>query len=68
VTHSRALVEQLVPVKPHYIYLGQPSVKAPLTLEDWLQCPVRPRDPALLKQESFKRFKAIQKILDRAKP
>jgi hypothetical protein len=68
VTHSKALVEQLVPVNPHYVYLGQTSEHAPQTLDDWLKQPIRPRDPALLKKESFKRFKAIQKILDQIKP
>jgi hypothetical protein len=67
VTHSRALVEQLVAVNPHYIHLGQPSNEAPQTLEEWLRRPIKPRDPSRLSDESHKRFKAIQKIIDRVK-
>lgn len=63
-THSRALVEQLLPVKPHYLHLGVPSDEAPPSLRDWLDRPIVPISPEKVSDASQKRFKAIQKILN----
>lgn|SRR5574338_615911 len=65
VSHSRALVRELLPAKPHYLHVG--SEEAPPTLEAWLERPIVARPIEQLKAESFKRFKAIQKILDRVR-
>lgn len=63
VTHSRALIQELLPAKPHYLHLG--SENAPATLEEWVNRPIVARPLEQLKEESFKRFKAIQEILNR---
>lgn len=63
VTHSRALVQELLPANPHYLHLG--SKDAPDTLEAWVNRPIVARPIEQLKEESHKRFKAIQKILNR---
>lgn len=63
VTHSRALVTQLLPVKPHYVHLGDGD--PPPTLEAWIDRPVVPRDIAQLGELSHARFRKIQKILAR---
>jgi hypothetical protein len=68
VTHNKALVEQLLPVNPYYVHLGKAPNDAPQTLSAWIKSPVKPRDPELLSKESHRRFKAIQAILDQAKP
>jgi hypothetical protein len=65
VTHNRALVERLVPAKPHYLYLG--SENPPRTLEEWLARPVVARPIDQLKEESQRRFKLIQRVLNRSK-
>lgn len=62
VTHSKALVSQLLPVEPHYIYFG--DGEAPVSLAHWIEQPVIPRDIEELAELSHKRFKKIQKILD----
>lgn len=63
VTHSRALVRELLPAKPHYLHLG--SVEAPLDLNAWLDQRVKPRDLSKLGEESHRRFKRIQRLLNR---
>ena len=63
VTHSKALVSQLLPVEPHYIYFG--DSEAPASLEHWIEQPAIPRDIEELGKLSHPRFKKIQKILDR---
>jgi hypothetical protein len=68
VTHNKALVSQLLDVNPHYLHLGVDPEKAPKTLSEWFERPVKPRDIQELQVESRKRFKLIQKILDRVKP
>ena len=65
VTHSKALVSQLLPAKPHYVYFG--DGKPPATLAQWVDRPVVPRDITTLGDISHKRFRRIQKILDRLK-
>ncbi len=62
VTHSKALVSQLLPVEPHYIHFG--DGEPPATLADWLTQPIKPRDIEKLGEQSHARFKKIQKILD----
>lgn len=64
-THSRALVETLLPLDPHYIHLG--AKKPPITLQAWLDRPIKPISPKAVQDLSLKRFRAIQKILDRKK-
>jgi hypothetical protein len=62
-THSRALVEHLLPVRPHYIHLGCAPDQAPPTLQAWLERRVVPVSPEGLLEASRARFQAIQKIL-----
>lgn len=68
VTHNKALVSQLFDVNPHFLHLGVDPEKAPHSLVEWFERPVKPRNIDKLHEESRKRFKAIQKILDRKKP
>lgn len=68
VSHSRALVRELLPAKPFYLHLGVESEQAPPTLDAWLERPIVPRDPEELRGLSRKRFKAIQAILNTVKP
>ncbi len=65
VTHSRALVRELLPVKPHYLYLGDAA--GPRTFVEWLNRPIEPRPIETLHEESMRRFRMIRKILDRVK-
>lgn len=65
VTHSKALVRELLPLAPHYLHLG--SEDAPKTLFDWLQTPVTPRHPDELLEAGHRRFKLIQTILNRVR-
>lgn len=67
-THSRQLVSQLAPLKPHYIHLGTPAPKAPPTIDAWLNRKIVPISPEKLKEKSLTRFRAIQAILNRNKP
>ena len=64
-THSRALVEQLLPLDPHYVYLGCDADKAPTTLYDWLKQPIVPADLEALREKMLTRFRAITKLLHR---
>jgi hypothetical protein len=61
ITHRKALVQELLRVKPHYLYLGSDS--CPESLEAWVNAPpvVRPLEDVL--GDSHKRFKAISAIL-----
>lgn len=63
VTHSRALVQELLPAEPHYLHFG--SSDPPATLQAWLSREIKPKSLDLLKEESRKRFKLIQTILNR---
>jgi hypothetical protein len=65
VSHSKALIWELLPAKPHYLHLG--SVEAPPNLTAWLEQPVKPRDLTQLKEASHQRFKRIQRILNENK-
>jgi hypothetical protein len=62
VTHSRALVQQLVPVTPHFLYLGEENV--PPTIEDWLAAPIVPIAVDELKERSRRRWRLISTILN----
>ncbi len=64
VTHSKALVEQLVDFDPTYVHFG--DGEAPGTLKAWLKAPVVVRDIEQLAVQSRSRHVRIQKILDRA--
>jgi hypothetical protein len=66
-THSRAMVEQLVDLKPHYLHLGTDPKLAPQTLQEWLEREVVPVSPDELKEASRARFRAIQKILNKVR-
>lgn len=61
ITHRKALVRELLPAKPHYLYLG--SEDAPESLEAWVNAPpvVRPLHDVL--DDARKRFLGISRIL-----
>lgn len=63
VTHSRALVRELLPLKPHYLHLG--STRAPDTVQGWLDRKVKPRRLEGLPKASIKRFRQINEIMNR---
>lgn len=65
ITHRKALVEQLAPIQPHYLFLG--DAEAPETLTSWLTAPPVVRPLEEVKGRSRERFLAIQKILDAVK-
>lgn len=64
-THSKAMVRQLTPLNPYYLYLG--NADGPSTAEEWLSAPVVPVSLEDLAKESRKRFKDIQTLLDNGK-
>jgi energy-coupling factor transporter ATP-binding protein EcfA2 len=64
VTHSRALVSELLPANPHYLHVGTDPANAPPTLEAWVNRPIKARPIEELRDESYRRFKMIQAILD----
>lgn len=61
ITHRKALVEQLLPLKPHYCYLG--SSCPPRTIQEWIAKPVEVRDLDEIRQDSRTRYKAIQALI-----
>ena len=63
VTHSRALVQQLAPSAPHYLYLGEDNV--PETLEAWLMAPIVPISMDELFAKSKRRYRLILKIIQK---
>jgi|GEM_PF-5724138 len=63
-THSRPMVRQLLSVKPHYLHLGVPPAEAPQSLGAWLEREIVPMSLDELAEESNRRFRAIQAILD----
>lgn len=65
ITHRKALVEQLLPIEPHYLYLG--DADAPPSLDTWLAAPPVVRPLEEVQDRARKRFKAIQKVLDAVK-
>jgi len=65
VTHSRSLVRELLSAEPHFLYFG--SSEPPATLAEWVDSKPKARDIAKLGDESHRRFKMIQAILDRVR-
>lgn len=65
ITHRKALVNELLGVNPHYLFLG--SAEAPPTLADWVKAPPVVRDLQEVLEDSHKRFRAIQNVLDSLK-
>lgn len=65
VTHSKALVSQLVELNPTYVFFG--DSEPPESLAAWIAQPVVPRDLEQLKNLSHKRFLRIKTILDRVR-
>jgi len=65
VTHRKALVSELAAANPHYLYLG--DADAPGSLEEWLVLPPVVRPLEEVQERALKRFRAIQKVLDRVK-
>lgn len=63
VSHSRALVQQLLPINPTYLHLGEDPEKAPRSLQEWLERPIQPRNPEKLREASRARFKLIDEVL-----
>ena len=62
-SHSAPLIRQLVPLNPHYIYLG--DADGPATLDEWFndQQDPAPLLPEQLQDRSRARFKMIQHVL-----
>ncbi len=67
ISHSRALIEQLLPVQPHYIHLGTDASSAPPTLQDWLKRPIVPRSVEDVLEDGNRRFKLIGAVLAKGK-
>jgi len=67
VTHSKALVRELLPAKPTYLHLGKEPSEAPQSLAEWVEHQPEARDLEELGKESRERFKMIQHILNRLK-
>ncbi len=62
ITHSKYLLRELLPLNPHFLCFGEnPSS----SLQEWLERPIRARPLAELREESHKRFKLIQAILNK---
>lgn len=60
VTHSKALVRELVSLDPHVIFLGEDT---PGTLQEWLDRPTRAVRLTTIREEGRKRYRLIQDIL-----
>lgn len=58
VSHSKPLIEQLLPANPFHLRLG-----SYMDLKSFVTSPVIPRDPELLHMEGHARFKRITKFL-----
>lgn len=69
-SHSPALVRQLAPLNPHYLYVGDEN--GPKTLVEWFEYQANPRpiSPNELSELSRRRFKRIQAVMSErsAKP
>ena len=66
-SHSRALVRELLPLKPHYVHLGVPADEAPPTLQAWLDRVVVPVSSLELKERASTRYQAILAIINAIK-
>jgi hypothetical protein len=62
-SHSRHLLRQLEPLRPHYVHLGETHETAPQSLPEWLDRPVTPVRPEAVSEASRARYKAILAIL-----
>lgn len=64
-SHSPALIRQLRVCDPHYIFLG--DANGPKTLDEWFEWQQNPTPvtPEQLKELAYKRFRDVQKVLDR---
>ena len=62
-SHSPALVRQLIPLRPHYVHVG--DADGPKTLDAWFERQANPApiSPEALRDLSHKRHDMIQKIL-----
>lgn len=68
VTHSKALVRELLPARPHYLHLGSLESEAPPNLRAWVTRKTQPLEIEKLREMSHERFRKIQKVLNAAKP
>ena len=60
VTHSRALVRELVPLGAHFVWFGH---NPPASIEEWLDAKIVPRDINELEILSRARYRLIERIL-----
>lgn len=60
VTHSKALLSQLVGTNHHLLVFGKTRVDS---LQEWIDLPVVPRDPENIKTEGLTRFRRISKMI-----
>ncbi len=65
VTHSKALLRQLVDAEPHYMHVGDED--PPKTLRAWLDTEAPVLSIEELSEASITRFRRIQKIIDKKK-
>ena len=64
VTHNKALLRELLPVASHFLcFSDNPTT----SLAAWLEQPVHIRPLAELKEDSYKRFRLIQEIINQRK-
>lgn len=68
VSHNKALVRELLPADPTYLHLGTEASQAPQTLKEWVEAPIKARNPEKLIELSHQRFQKIQHILNTIKP
>jgi hypothetical protein len=59
VSHSKALVRELIPLNPHLLSFSETPVG---DLTEWLEKPVMIRPLSELKETSYRRFKLIQAV------
>lgn len=60
-SHSPFLVRQLASLEPNYIHLG--LVQPPETVWDWLERPIEPRSPEVLRKIGTTRFALIDNVI-----
>lgn len=64
VTHSRALVGELIGSAPTYLHFGESPEEAPQSLQAWFERPIVPRSLKDLQVASHRRYGLIKAILD----
>lgn len=64
-SHSVPMIRQLAALDPHYLYLG--NADGPKTLDEWFEVQQNPEPvmPDQLQELSLRRYRMIQKILNR---